>query len=144
MGERGERWQFQPTIGIVDRRPGQVEDSEGYRVPGGGDIPKGVLAPADASETERSDIRHVPGAKLGIREEGERYAVNFIRESSPSHIRSNAWTGFPDEVYSIAFAFCNGKVSGTVVADKEGYAQLIHKLGLAQCMMGGETVLAPP
>lgn len=38
----GERWQFQPAVGIVDRRPGQVEDSGGHRVPGGGDIPKGV------------------------------------------------------------------------------------------------------
>lgn len=39
---RGERWQFQLTLGKLDRRPSQLEDSEGHRVPWAGEIPKGV------------------------------------------------------------------------------------------------------
>lgn len=34
----------------------------------------------------------IPTPQLGIREEGERYAVNFIRESSPSVTADVAWT----------------------------------------------------
>lgn len=39
---RGDRWQFQLTLGKLDRRPSQLEDSEGHRVPWAGEIPKGV------------------------------------------------------------------------------------------------------
>lgn len=39
---RGEWWQFQLTLGKLDRRSSQLEDSEGHRVPWAAGIPEGL------------------------------------------------------------------------------------------------------